>query len=151
MLEQPKNFLTKFLTISSAYTRSSKIVVFTTFITRNHHNIRPYYQNHVSIFLTGDPCSNTSCPKGWTCTPIHNSIDFQCDYNLGNQPTSISTGKLSSIVNLRRLLLEEFSRHINFSKRNLCRGISIAVIFFASFFLITFLQVYHRRVKERYV
>ena len=151
MLEQPKNLLTKFLTISSTDTQSSRIVVFTTFITRNHHNIRPYYQNHVSIFLTGDPCSNTSCPKGWTCTPIHNSIDFQCDYNLGNQPTSISTGKLSSIVNLRRLLLEEFSRHINFSKRNLCRGISISVIIFASFFLITFLQVYHRGVKGRYV
>ena len=147
MLEQPKNLLTKFLTISSTDTQSSRIVVFTTFITRNHHNIRPYYQNHVSIFFTGYPCSKTSCPEGWTCTPINNSIVFQCDNKLGNQPT----GKLSSIVNLRGLLLEEFPRHIYFSERNLCRGISIAVIFFASFFLITFLQVYHRRVKGRYV
>lgn len=33
--------------------------------------------------------------------------------------------------------MEEFSRHINFSEQNLCRGISIAVIFFATFFPIT--------------
>ena len=122
---------------------------FHNFLYPNHHNIRPYYQNHVSIFFTGDRCPDTFCPKGWNCTSLDWPVDISCICTSGN--CNVSTGKLSSIINLEGLLLEEFSRHINFSEQYLCRGISIAFIIFASFFPIIFLRVYHRGVKERHV
>ena len=122
---------------------------FHNFLYPNHHNIRPYYQNHVSIFFTGDRCPDTFCPKGWKCTSLNWPVDFSCSCTSGN--CNVATGKISSIINLEGLLLEEFSRHTNFSEQYLCRGISIAFIIFASFFPITFLRVYHRGVKERHV
>ena len=115
----------------------------------NHHSKGPYYQNHVSIFFTGDRCPDTFCPKGWKCTSLDWPVDFSCSCTSGN--CNVATGKISSIINLEGLLLEEFSRHTNFSEQYLCRGISIAFIIFASFFPITFLRVYHRGVKERHV
>ena len=103
---------------------------FHNFLYPNHHNIRPHYQNHVSIFFTGDRCPDTFCPKGWNCTSLDWPVNFSCTCTSGN--CNVSTGKISSIINLGGLLLEEFSRHINFSEQYyLCRGISIAFIFFS--------------------
>ena len=122
---------------------------FYNFLYPNHHSIRPYYQNHVSIFFTDDRCPDTFCPRGWKCTSLYWPVDFSCSCTSGN--CNVATGKISSIINLEGLLLEEFSRHTNFSEQYLCRGISIAFIIFACFFPITFLRVYHRGVKKMHV
>ena len=107
---------------------------FYNFLYPNHHNIRPYYQNHVSIFFTDDHSPDTFCTKGWKCTFLDRSHVFSCSCTIGN--FNVVTGKLSSIINLRGFLLEEFSRHINFSEQYLCRGISIAFIFSHPSFLL---------------
>ena len=71
---------------------------FHNFLYPNHHNIRPYYQNHVSIFFTGDRCPDTFCPKGWNCTSLDWPVNFSCTCTSGN--CNVSTGKISSIINL---------------------------------------------------
>ena len=100
---------------------------FHNFLYPNHHNIRPYYQNHVSIFFTDDRSPDIFCPKGWKCMFLDWSRVFSCSFTSGN--FNVATGKLSSIIKLGGFLLEEFSRHTNFSEQYLCRGISIAFIF----------------------
>ena len=71
---------------------------FHNFLYPNHHNIRPYYQNHVSIFFTGDRCPDTFCPKGWNCTSLDPPDNFSCTCTSGN--CNVSIGKISSIINL---------------------------------------------------